>query len=127
MSTTGGELLALARETLGDGTVVEFEREVCVGLRCADCGTYEQRFGALSRITEEEARCDGCGNVRDPELTHALYGHEEYLDRPLAQLGLPPYDVVTFRNGVEMRHFLLAEDRELAMGKIARLGVTSHG
>jgi molybdopterin/thiamine biosynthesis adenylyltransferase len=127
LTTTGRELLALARETLGDGAIVEFEREVCVGLRCHDCGTYQQRFAALSRITQEQARCESCGNVRDPELIHALYGHEEYLDMPLVALGLPPYDVVTFRNEMEMRHFLLADDRELAMGKIAGVGVRIHG
>jgi len=125
--TTGAELLALARETLGEDAVVEFEREVCVGLNCAQCGTHEDRCGALSRITEEEARCESCGEVRDPDLTHAVYGHEDYADRPLAELGLPPYDVVTFRSGMTMRHYLLAADRELALGKVAAVGVKSDG
>lgn len=125
--TTGAGLLALARETLGEDAVVEFEREVCVGLNCAQCGTHEDRCGALSQITEDEARCEACGQLRDPDLTHAIYGDEDYADRLLAELGLPPYDVVTFRSGMAMRHYLLAADRELALGRVAEVGVKSDG
>ncbi len=125
--TTGRDLLALAREEMGEDAVVELEREVLVGLRCTQCGTYEVRPGSLGGITEEEARCPACELVRDPEMTHAFYGGEDYLDRPLLELGVPPYDVVTFRSGTEMRHFLLAADRDLALGKISRVGVNSNG
>ncbi|MCD6352321.1 MAG: ThiF family adenylyltransferase [Armatimonadetes bacterium] len=126
-TTTGADLFAAAQEQMGDEAVVEFEREVCVGLRCTQCGTYERRFGALSQITEEEARCPQCGQVRDPDLIHALYGHEDFLDLPLAELGLPPYDAVTFRQGLEMKHYLLADDRRLALGKLASLEGKNDG
>ncbi len=118
--TTAADLLATARDALGPDAVVEFERELIVGLRCTQCGTYERRFGSLSSVSEDQARCPRCGLLRDPDLIHALYGHEDFLDLTLAQLGLPPYDIVTFRAGLEaMRHVLLARDRDLALGPLA--------
>jgi molybdopterin/thiamine biosynthesis adenylyltransferase len=116
---TPRQLLALARERLGPEAVVELEREVCIGLRCTQCGTYEARLGALSSIAESEARCPRCGLLRDPDLLHAFYGHEDFLDLPLAEFGVPPYDVVTLRSGMEMQHLLLVRDRDLALGPLA--------
>lgn len=125
-STTAGQLLAMAQEQMGPEAVVEFEREVCTGLRCTQCGTYERRLGSLSSVTEDEAYCNKCGLLRDPDLAHGIYGHEDFLDATLAELGIPPYDVVTFRTGMDMRHYLLAADRDLALGKLASVGVMSH-
>jgi adenylyltransferase/sulfurtransferase len=117
--TTARELLGMARERLGPDAIVDLERELVTGLRCLPCGTFERRFGRLSQITEAEARCPSCGQVRDPDLVHAFYGHEDFLDLPLAELGLPPYDIVTFRAGMELRPCLLAGDRAAALGKLA--------
>jgi adenylyltransferase/sulfurtransferase len=120
--TTPAELLAMAREKMGADAVVELERELIVGLRCAPCGRYEQRFARLSQITEDEAKCPKCGMIRDPEMTHAFYGHEDWLGKTLAEIGLPHYDVVTFRSGLEMEPYLLAKDRDLALGPVAKVG-----
>jgi adenylyltransferase/sulfurtransferase len=120
--TTATDLLAMARDKLGAEAVVELERELVTGLRCTQCGTHEARFGRLSGITEAEAKCATCGLIRDPEMAHAFYGHEDWLGMTLAQIGLPPYDVVTFRSGMEMAHFLLKRDRDLALGKVAKVG-----
>lgn len=117
--TTPRDLLCMARERLGADAVVDLERELVTGLRCLPCGTFERRFGRLSQITEADARCPSCGQVRDPELIHAFYGHEDFLDVPLAELGLPPYDVVTFRAGMNLQPCLLTGDRAEALGKLA--------
>lgn len=117
--TTPRDLLCMARERLGPEAIVDLERELLTGLRCALCGTFETRFGRLSQITEASARCPSCGQVRDPELIHAFYGHEDFLDVSLFELGLPPYDIVTFRAGMELLPCLLAGDRAAALGKLA--------
>jgi len=57
--------------------------------------------------------------VRDPRLTHSLTGAEDYLGRTLAELGLPPYDIITARQGLDMKRFLLAADRATVLGAIA--------
>lgn len=116
---TGAEALELARAEVGPRAVIEFERELCTHLHCAQCQTTAAFFRSLGKVSLAEARCPDCGEIRDPLLTHSLSGDESYLDRTLAQLGLPLYDIITARQGLELRRFLLAADRAAALGAIA--------
>jgi len=118
-TTTVGEALEMVREAVSPQAVLEFEREICTGLYCPTCNENEEVFRSLGKITEAEGRCPRCGELRDPQLTHAIYGDETYLDKTLAEIGLPPYDIITGRDGMNMQHFLLAADREQVLGSIA--------
>jgi len=119
-TATVGEMLGLAKSEVSPKAVLEFERELCIGLYCPQCDEYEPVFRSLGKITESEGRCPHCGELREPELTHAVYGDEDYLDRTLADMGLPPYDIVIGRDGLDMAAFLLAADRKTALGCLAR-------
>jgi molybdopterin/thiamine biosynthesis adenylyltransferase len=108
-------LLELARRRLGPSAALDFGREVASALACAKCGTRTPFFKALGHVTESDARCSSCGELREPELAHGVDGSESFLDRTLADVGIPPYDMVTGRAGLEQVHFLLAGDRDEAM------------
>jgi len=116
---SAGEALELVKETVSPEAVVEFEREICTGLYCPSCDETEEVFRSLGKISEAEGRCPHCGELRDPQLTHAIYGDETYLDKTLAEIGLPAYDIITGREGMNMQHFLLAADRREALGCLA--------
>jgi adenylyltransferase/sulfurtransferase len=116
---TGRETLEIVQADLGPSAVVEFERELCTHLNCAKCNETREFFCSLGRVKVSDATCPSCGQICDPRLTHALSGKEEYLDRTLAQMGIPPYDIITGRAGLNMKHYLLAADRAAALGSIA--------
>lgn len=116
---TGRQMLDLVRAEVGPRAQVEFERELCTRLRCPRCDHTRDFFRSLGKVTIAEATCPECGEVCDPLLTHKLDGSEDYLDRTLAELGLPPYDIITGREGMTMKYYLLRADRELALGSIA--------
>lgn len=116
---TGRELLEIVRRDVGDRAQVEFERELCTRLHCARCDETRDFFRSLGKVTVAAATCPNCGEICDPLLTHRLDGSEDYLDKTLAELGLPPYDIVTGREGLTMKHYLLAADRTAALGSIA--------
>lgn len=116
---TGRELLEIVRHEVGSKAQVEFERELCTRLHCVRCDETRDFFRSLGKVTVAAATCPGCGEICDPLLTHRLDGSEDYLDMTLAELGLPPYDIVTGREGLTMKHYLLAADRAAALGSIA--------
>lgn len=116
---SAGEALEMVRSRVDPEAVVEFHRELCTRLYCPACDEYEDYFDSLGKLKVSEAECPNCGQMREPELTHSINGTEDYLDRTLADLGLPLYDVITGRAGWEMEHFLLAADRDEALGSIA--------
>ena len=115
---TGREALALARAEVGPEACVEFDREICTALTCRKCDVSEPLFTSLGKVGESQGKCPTCGEMRDPQLAHALYGDEPYLDMTLAELGLPPYDIITGREGLTMKHWVLAKDREKALGEV---------
>ena len=96
--TTVGELLAIARQRLGPGTVLEFNGELVVSMRCPDCGQEEPIFKSMARLYENAADCPNCGGHRDMNLTHRITGTEDFLDRTLAEIDLPPLSIVRARN-----------------------------
>ena len=116
---TLAEALAAGRERLGPDTVLEFEQEIVTALVCKQCDTRENLFRALGAVTEDQARCPSCGEIRVPETTHAISGEEPFLDLTISALGLPRFDIVTVRSGMEMVHFELSGDRAAVLGSVA--------
>ncbi|MFQ6098559.1 MAG: ThiF family adenylyltransferase, partial [Armatimonadota bacterium] len=88
-------------------------------LKCEKCGTRQPIFRALGKVTVEEGKCPDCAQMRVPEMTHSVDGQPEFMDMTLEELGVPPYDIVRGREGLKMKHFLLAGDRRRALGAIA--------
>lgn len=116
---TGREALAWARERLGPAARLEFARELLRALQCPACGARETCLRPLASVTEADALCR-CGARRIPELFHALDGGEDFLDLPLARLGVPPWDVLCARSGERAVGFELAGDRAAVLGAEAQ-------
>ena len=117
--TTLGDLLALGREEVHGEAVLDLEKELVVRLVCDPCKTSVEVRRVLGRVSAAEAKCPGCGKAMRPELTHSIDGDCEFLDRTFAEIGLPLYDVVTARYGLDRRHYLFAADRSSALGILA--------
>ncbi|HEX6385386.1 MAG TPA: ThiF family adenylyltransferase [Anaerolineae bacterium] len=111
-STTLAHLLDLARTRLGRETVLEFDSELVVSLRCDDCGTEEPVFKRMARLYENEAVCPNCGGRRQMNLTHRIGGDEDYLNRTLTEVDIAPLGIIRARNGKERIYFELTGDRE---------------
>ncbi len=112
-------LLERARADLGPEAVLDFDRELVLALQCEHCGTEVPLFKLLGKVSEAEARCPQCGQVRNPVLSHTFDGTQPYAKHTLAEVGIPPYDIVMAHVGLEYRAYLLAADRERALGKLA--------
>ncbi len=115
---TGADALRWARAALGPGARVEFARELLLGFECPRCGAVERAPRPLASASEDDAVC-ACGARRAPQLFHGLSGDEDFLDRPLAQLGVPPWDVVCARDGARLVGFELAGDSAAVLGPLA--------
>ena len=115
---TMGELLARARDDLGQEATLELSREILHALECSRCGTREAVFRSLGNVTEAEGRCPQCGEPRIPHLMHSTTGDEDFLDRTPAQMGLPPYDIIVARSGTRAAGYLLAGDQDAVLGAV---------
>ncbi len=111
-STSASELLALFARDNGQEGAVDLGREVVIGLRCSSCGETEVLGQPLRKVGQEAARCPRCGQIREPETTHAVRGTESYAQWPLSRLGIPKLDVLEVRGASAAAWYELTGDLE---------------
>jgi adenylyltransferase/sulfurtransferase len=118
--TRVGDLLERVRSDLGPGAVVDTNQDLLAGLHCTRCGEEEAVYSSLGKVTESRGRCPQCGEPRTPRVFHTLDGRDAALnDRTLGAIGVPPWDVLGGRAGLEMRYYEFAGDRAAVLGNLA--------
>jgi adenylyltransferase/sulfurtransferase len=117
-SITAGALLERVQSDLGRGAVVELNQDLLAELHCAACGETEPLHASLGKVSEKRGRCPRCGADRAPTMFHTLYGTQRWLDKTLAQLGVPPWDILAGRAGEEERYYELGGDRAKVLGPL---------
>jgi molybdopterin-synthase adenylyltransferase len=108
---TVAELFAAARRTLGGRLTLVLDRDLVTGIDCPRCGWHIDVYRPRSRVSQAEATCPECRQPGRPEITNAIGDDSPLADRPLAQVGIPPYDIVRIDGEAESGFFLLAADR----------------
>lgn len=111
-TTTLADLLAIAREQLGEEAALEFSGELVVAMTCAQCQEETPVFKRMARMSEAESTCPVCNNPRDLVLTHRITGEEDYLGRTLAEVDVPPLDIIRARGKENQVYLELTGDKE---------------
>ncbi len=114
-ANTLAELLEIARGDLGPDTVLELDQELVLSLNCAACNTVEHVLKPLSDVSFEAGHCPSCGEMREVNLTHSITGSEDFLERTLLSVGVPPLHIVRATNGAEFRFYELSGDLPTAL------------
>ena len=99
-------------------TVVEVSADLLASLHCPKCDTEEVMLTSLSKVSQERGRCPDCGQHRVPKTFHTIDGREPFLDRTLGEIGVPPWDVLAGRRGLEQRFYEFAGDRREVLGPL---------
>jgi hypothetical protein len=121
---TPRELLSRAQAMLASAKVeLELAREVLEKLVCPTCKSEEQIFASLGKVSGEKAWCPKCRstgeNVRREVVTfHKIRGNESFIDRALAEVGVPAFDVVIARSADRSVGFELAGDAANVLGEL---------
>ena len=111
-STTLAELLEIARESLGPETVLEFDSEIVISMKCAECGEETGIFKRMGRLYESEFECPACGGRRDMHMTHRIDGTEDFLSRTLSNFDIPALGIIRANNGKERVYLELTGDKD---------------
>jgi sulfur-carrier protein adenylyltransferase/sulfurtransferase len=119
-NVTARELLVLARQRLGGSAELELGREMLEKLVCPTCGREESLFISLGKAGEELAECPHCGTGtrRDVVTFFKIRGDQSFLDQPLAEIGVPAFDIVIARGGGRSIGFELTGDAPAVLGEL---------
>lgn len=117
--TTVGQLLERIEADLGQPGVIEFNQDLLAGLTCPPCQQTTPHYGSLGKVTVAHGRCPACGGHRSPEMYHTLGADTPLRDRTLAELGVPPWDILGGRAGMQQVYYEFAGDRAAVLGPLA--------
>lgn len=87
------------------------DRELVTHIECPRCDWKSQVLRPRSRVRQSDAICPVCGQAARPELISSIEEDSILTERTLAEVGVPPYDIVRVDSAVGDRCFLLAGDR----------------
>ena len=119
--TTVRDVVALARQDLGDEAVVGLSRDIICALNCARCGIRQEFFASLGAVSESDALCRTCGELCAPETLMTL-GLDNTLDAfTLADIGVPRYDVLTARSDRASISYVFDGDAADVVGDMERI------
>lgn len=96
-NTSAQAILSRFKQETGQDGYLDLGREIVVAMACEPCGTVETLAEPFHVVSEERARCEKCGQIRQLERTHRLRGNEPYAEWPLNRLGLPKLEVLEVR------------------------------
>ena len=111
---TASDLFEHARGTLTGRLILALDRDLVAAIGCPRCGWHLDVFRPRSRVRQSEAVCPNCREPGRPEVIGAVEEGSPFAARPLAMLGIPPYDIVRVEGDGATGFFLLAGDRESA-------------
>jgi len=110
----GDTLAALfegARPWIAGNLALALDRDLLVALDCPRCDVRTEVFRPRTRVRQDEAVCGRCREPARPDFVHAIEEDSPLASRTLADLGIPPYDIVRIDGAEESGFFLLGADR----------------
>ena len=113
-SLTFGDLLSEVRSIMGGDAVIELDRDIATGARCV-CGEESDVLMPMRKVTREIVTCPRCGSEMLCSITHIIKGGEAFLDKTLAEAGIPPLHIIRARNGLDERFFELTADQDTSV------------
>ncbi|HEY6969600.1 MAG TPA: ThiF family adenylyltransferase [Candidatus Angelobacter sp.] len=112
------ELLQHAHSDLGPEAVIEFNQELLVAFSCPRCETVESVLRPLGSLMETAAVCANCRQNRQAISVAAARGSEDFLSHTFAEIGVPPFDIVSARKGLRRIGYEFAADARAVMGPL---------
>jgi len=120
-TTIIGDLLNYVKSELGPKAIIEFSRDnsdLVHRFECNSCGNMEIIFKPRGKTTERESVCPDCGVARIPYIFHQIRGDEPFLDKTFSEIGIPLFDIMVGRNGMEQFAFIFDDDASAVLGAL---------
>ena len=103
-----------ATRRLGGCDALDLARELVEHLECPKCRRVEVVLKPAEKISEEQAVCAACGAEAAPKFLNSIPAGSPLLDKTVAELGLPVWDILWARRGEKSIGLELAADNPLA-------------
>ena len=118
VDTTVRRALAEAKKLLGPNAELELARDVLEKMVCPACHSEEPLFISLGKVKSSKANCPKCDARRDVVTFYKIRGSEAFVDRTLAEIGVPAFDVLIARTADRAIGLELSNDKAEVLGPL---------
>ena len=110
--TTAEQLFAIARgqDSTEPPLYLELGRDFLLAFHCPQCDRKEQVDRIMGQVSVRQARCTTCGATRDPQTLQSIQEGGPHADVPLAELGVPPGEVLALHSAAGLRFYEFSAD-----------------
>ena len=115
---TVDELLRRARRDLGRKAVIELNNEMISSLYCKKCERTVGKFMALEDLTQKDVRCRKCRRAMSFRAFRTICGDEYFLDRRVADIGIPAFDIIAARAASRILYYEFSKDAKKVLGPL---------
>ncbi|MCU6735385.1 HesA/MoeB/ThiF family protein [Diplocloster agilis] len=123
-SMTLDELVREVKAEMGIEAVVDLDRDIVTSAVCS-CGEKKDLYSPLHKLRGPDITCNKCGKTMNFNSLHSLNGTEDFLDKTLFDIGIPPLHIVAGRNGRIMKYFEFSADATEVFADL--WGESDHG
>ena len=109
------DVLNQATKDLGDGAIIEFDRDIATTATCV-CGHTKDIFNTVNRLRGKDVVCEKCGKSMQFETVHTINGEEDFLGKKLYEIGIPLYHIIAVRKGMKYVYYELSKDKNEVLG-----------
>lgn len=109
------DVLNQAEKDLGDGVIIEFDRDIATTATCV-CGHTKEIFNTVNRLRGKDIVCEKCGKSMQFETIHTINGEEDFLEKKLYEIGIPLYHIIAVRKGMKYVYYELSKDKNEVLG-----------
>lgn len=113
------DILEQAYRDLGNGAIIEFDRDIATIATCV-CGHTKEIFNTVNRLRGKDIVCEKCGKSMQFETVHTINGEEDFLDKKLYEIGIPLYHIIAARKGINYVYYELSKDKNEVLGEILK-------
>ena len=108
--TTLATVQAQARADLGGLDAIDLVREVAESLTCPTCAITTPCWRPVEALTADDVPCAQCAGERVPSPRHAFSADFPNSAATLAELGVPRFDILYARHGLQAIGYELTAD-----------------
>jgi adenylyltransferase/sulfurtransferase len=108
--STIGQLWREAEKRLGKVDALDLAREIVHQLECPSCGKKQTVLQAAEKLSEDQIKCPSCGSETSPLFLHSITRETNLHDKTIADIGLPPNEIVWARRDEKILGLAIAGD-----------------
>lgn len=113
--TSVKDVLTQAEKDLGEGAILEFDRDIATHATCV-CGHTKEIFNTVNRLRGKDVVCEKCGKSMQFETVHTVTAEADFLDKKLLEIGIPLFHILAVRKGMNYRYYELSKDKNEVLG-----------